>query len=118
MAATPRRSFPRKPESTAPAFIATDLVGSTAARWIPAFAGMMDPVRSLSQILFAAIAVHDVLDHLDAEAGTARRVHPPFDMLERLGDKVVLHRVAERLQLEQLAGRRIERDRQARRSDD
>src|SRR6185312_9384838 len=69
---------------------------------------------SSRQDLFAAIAVHDLLDDLDAEPWPGRRIHPAVDMRERAGDEIMLHGISERLELEQLAGGRIERDREAR----
>src|SRR6185312_2932283 len=69
---------------------------------------------SSRQNLFAAITVHDVLDDLDAEPRPGRRIHPAVDMRERAGDEIMLHGISERLELEQLAGGRIERDGEAR----
>src|SRR5262249_57385483 len=72
------------------------------------------PPPSYGEHLLAAKAVDDVLDHLDPEPGAGGRVDPAVDVLERLGDEVVLHRVPERLELEELARGRAERDREAR----
>src|SRR6267378_645206 len=66
----------------------------------------------LRENLVAPIGVDDVFDDLDAEARLVRRIHVPIPMLEGLADQVVLQRVAERLQLEQPAGRGAEADRQ------
>src|SRR5437870_2334891 len=66
----------------------------------------------LRENFVAPIGVDDVFDDLDAEAGLVWRVHVPVPMLEGLAHQVVLQRVAERLQLEQLACRGAEADRQ------
>src|SRR5438876_4049037 len=66
----------------------------------------------LRENFVAPIGVDDVFDDLDAEAGLVWRVHVPVPMLEGLADQVVLQRVAERLQLEQLPCRGAEADRQ------
>src|SRR5262249_47739537 len=72
------------------------------------------PPPSYGEHLLAAKAVDYVLDHLDPEPGAGGRVDPAVDVLERLGDEVVLHRVPERLELDGLAGGRAERDREPR----
>src|SRR5260370_31399056 len=110
---------------TAPA---TTIVATLSSRFIlinvpPRISGVFTgqcrlSVISLRQDLLAAEAVDHFLDHLDAEAGTTRRIDPAVDMLERLGDEFMLHRIAKRLQLEELAGRPVGRNRQARRRDD
>src|SRR6267143_2032511 len=65
----------------------------------------------LLENLVAPIGVDHVVDDFDAEARLVWRVHVPVPMLEGLGDQVVLQRVAERLELEQLACRGAEADR-------
>src|SRR5580704_13021870 len=70
------------------------------------------------QNLFAPVAVYHVLDNFNAEARADGRIDPALNVFERLGHQIVLHRIAERLELEQLASRRIKRNRQARRADD
>src|SRR5271155_901186 len=72
-------------------------------------------IHSPGQHLFAAKSVDYVFDHLDPEAGAGGWIDPSVDMSERLGHQVVLHRIAQRLQLEQLASGRVERNRQTRR---
>src|SRR6185312_1029824 len=52
---------------------------------------------SSRQDLFAAIAVHDLLDDLDAEPWPGRRIHPAVDMRERAGDEIMLHGISEGL---------------------
>ena len=71
-----------------------------------------------AQHLLAAIAVDDLLDDLDAEARLRRRVEPAVDVLDRLGHQLVLHGVAQRLDLDELEGRRAEAHRKAGGGDD
>src|SRR6516225_620897 len=71
---------------------------------------MVVPCRGrscLREHLFAAIAVHDILDDLNAEPGSRGRIDPAIDMREWPRNEVMLHGISERLELEQLAGRRI-----------
>src|SRR5438876_3889833 len=70
-------------------------------------------INSSRQDLFAAEPVDHLLDHLDSEAGARGRKDPTLDMLERPGHQIVLHGIAQGLQFKQLAGGRIERNRQA-----
>src|SRR5256885_8967940 len=84
---------------------------SSPAPTLQATASSFDDL-DLFENLVAPIGVDDVFDDLDAEAGLVWRVHVPIPMLEGLADQVVLQRVAERLQLEQLACRGAEADRQ------
>src|SRR5688500_637597 len=66
------------------------------------------------QHLLAPIPLDHVLDDVDADAGLRRRQHVAALVLEGLGDQLVLHRVAQRLELEELRRRRAEADREAR----
>src|SRR6185437_4042520 len=96
------------------AFMVSSLVRSSGSRLrgrATAAFGCGGPC--LYERLFAAIAVYDLLDDLDAEPRPGRRVHPAIDMRERAGDEIMLHGISERLELEELAGRRIERDGEA-----
>src|SRR6202022_2604988 len=79
--------------------------------WLP-------DVLNLLQNALAAVAIDDLFDHLDAKPWPPRRKHPPVLPLERLFDELVLHRVPQRLELEELARGAAERDRQAGRTDD
>src|SRR6266849_1540098 len=51
-----------------------------------------------------AIVVDHVFEHLNAQTYPTRWLHPTVDGLDRRGDQVVLHRIAQRLDLEQAAG--------------
>src|ERR1700737_5242184 len=62
-------------------------------------------IISWRQDLFTAKPVYDILDHFNAEAGSGWRIDPAIHMLEWPGHQIVLHRIADRLELEQLAGR-------------
>src|SRR5438445_7780383 len=84
---------------------------SSPAPTLQATASSFDDL-DLRENFVAPIGVDDFFDDLDAEARLVRRVHVPIPMLEGLADQVVLQRVAERLQLEQPAGRGAEADRQ------
>src|SRR2546425_1781171 len=82
---------------------------SSPAPTLQATASSFDDL-DLRENFVAPIGVDDVFDDLDAEARLRGRVDVPVPMLEGLGDQVVLQRVAERLQLEQLACRGAEAD--------
>src|SRR5438445_9062673 len=84
---------------------------SSPAPTLQATASSFDDLDLLENLV-APIGVDDVFDDLDAETRLVWRVHVPVPMLEGLADQVVLQRVAERLQLEQPAGRGAEADRQ------
>src|SRR6267378_957860 len=84
---------------------------SSPAPTLQATASSFDDLDLLENLV-APIGVDDVFDDLDAQARLVWRVHVPIPMLEGLADEVVLQRVAQRLQLEQLAGRGAEADRQ------
>src|SRR2546428_4782957 len=84
---------------------------SSPAPTVQATASSFDDL-DLFENLVAPIGVDDVFDDIDAEARPGGRVHVPVPMLEWLADQVVLQRVAQRLQLEQPAGRGAEADRQ------
>src|SRR5579883_2859021 len=70
---------------------------------------------SLRQDFFTAVPVDNLLDNFDPKTRSCWRIHPAVDMAEGLSHEVVLHGISQRLELEQLAGRRIEGDREARR---
>src|SRR2546428_7493549 len=64
---------------------------------------------------FAPKRVDDILDDVDAKTWLRGWVHVPVDVIERLGHEIVLHRVAERLELQDPTRRRAEADPEARR---
>src|SRR5260221_9266341 len=66
----------------------------------------------------AAVAVDDLLDHLDPEPRPGRWVEPAVTVLDRLRHELVLHRIPERLHLDQLEGVGAEAECQAGRRDD
>src|SRR5712691_1336088 len=63
---------------------------------------------------FAPKRVDDILNDVDAKPRFRGWVHVAVDVIERLGHELVLHRVAERLELEDFTGRRAEADRETR----
>src|SRR3990170_906070 len=71
-----------------------------------------------AQHLLAAVTIHDLIADVDPEAGLRRWIEPAIAVLDRLGHQLVLHRVAERLHLDELEGRRAEAHRQAGRRHD
>src|SRR2546426_2639099 len=84
----------------------------------PTLQAMASPVLDLRQNSFAPKRVDDILDDVDAKPRLHGWVHVSVDVLERLGHQLVLHRVAERLELEHLTGPRAKADRETRRRGD
>src|ERR1700722_6612639 len=107
--------LPRTPTRTMPRLLSNSL----SCFFLPKFGSCLltscPTIHSSREHLFAAKSVDYLFDHLDPEAGAAGWIDPSVDMSERLGHQIVLHRIAQRLQLEQLAGGRVERNRQTRR---
>src|SRR2546430_13744547 len=71
----------------------------------PTLQAMTSPVLDLRENSFAPKRVDDILDDVDAKPRLHGWVHVSVDVIERLGHQLVLHRVAERLELEHLTGR-------------
>src|SRR5438128_3842422 len=90
---------------------------SSPAPTLQAMASSFDAL-DLREDPFASIRVNDVVDDLDAQSGFRGRVHVSVDVPERLRHQLVLHRVAERLELEDLARRGADADRKTRRGRD
>src|ERR1700692_245546 len=60
------------------------------------------------RVPFAAEAVNDILVNLDPETGPRGWVDPSIYVVERRGDQVMLHRIPQGLELEELARGRVE----------
>src|SRR5271168_5246709 len=86
---SPIRTTPRLFSNT-PSFLFLPKFGFADCYRAPGLSG---------QHLFTAKSVDDLVDHLDPQARAAGWIDPSVDMPERLGHQIVLHRVAERLQL-------------------
>src|SRR5438876_2271636 len=71
-----------------------------------------------SRSAIQSVVGYHVLDHLDTQADAAGRLHPAVDRLERCCNQLVLHRIAQRFDLEQTARGRGERHGQTGCADD
>lgn len=65
----------------------------------------LGPARSRGENLVASITVDDFFNDLDSEARARRRIDPPVNVIEWFGNKIMLHGISQRLQLEELACR-------------